>query len=189
MKSLRRPLCVLAGLLVGTAALNAQGQAWAGLQAGWADLANWSNPHSETRENEIGLGLHLSGEDGVVLVAFTGRVSTATPNRPPSEIGVQIGVGEFVNPNFLRRPSLKFVVDEKDSVKKTSIDASGTLALDSLAAGDDVKNGMARMRIADLQRMAVADTISGEVFGFRIVFRRDQIVALSDLTKRLNLDR
>jgi hypothetical protein len=157
-----------------------------GLRASWGDLETWSHYLEESRENELGLGLQLSGSNGVILVAFLGRLNVRTPLLPPREITVQVGTSERANPNVIRRPVLTLLLDDK-SDRRRLLDLSSRLTVDDPAPGAAFENGLARISAADFVRAAEADTISGNVFGFDVVWRRDQIDALASFGRRVHL--
>jgi hypothetical protein len=181
-------VAIVAVALIFTAVPRAQ-QAWAGLRANWDDLATWTTPVQGAREETVGLGLHLSGRNGSVLLAFIAQVGTARPVRPPSAVSVQIGVGDFANPTLVRTPVLTFLADEDDTEERFAKDASSALVLDDLSPGAQVRNALATVPAADFLHLAQAKTLSANVLGFEVTFRPDQLAAMKKYAEGIRLIR
>jgi hypothetical protein len=182
----RRLMGVVGAMVLGAAMAASAAQGLTGLRAEWGDLETWSHPVAGSRETELGLGLQVNGPNGLAFVAFLARVDPQNPSKSPAEVSVQVGAGQRVNPNLIRRPSLAFVADAR-AAKPVSIDLSSSLIVDNMGPGAVIENGVARMRAADVGRAAKAVTLSGNVFGFDISFRPDQIKALLDFAVRAHI--
>jgi hypothetical protein len=154
----------------------------AGVQASWHDLDTWTHVIADTKQNEYGLGLQPSGS----LVAFLARVPSAAPRTAPRQIRVQIATNALANPNLVRRSVLTFLADA-ETVDRVSFDLSGSLVVDDSTPGGNLQNGIATMNAGDFARIARAETLSGNVFGFDVVFTRDQIAAMKAFAVKLNL--
>lgn len=161
-------------------------QIWAGLQANWTDGQSWSTYLEASRETELGLGLQLTGPSGTVPVAFLGRVSVRDPRALPREIQVQAAVGYLGNPTLVRTSVLTLIADAT-SDRRLALDLSARLVVDDQAPGGIIQNGLATIRAAELVRLAEAETLSGNVLGFEVFFRPDQIRALRAFAERLRL--
>jgi hypothetical protein len=156
------------------------------MRAEWSDLESWSRYDESARENELGLGLQVAGPSGMTLVAFTGRLPIRTPVVPPREVGVQIAVGKFTNPNQVRRPTLMFVADPgTDDVVR--FDLSDRLNVDDPTPGGGVENGTAMMRVSDFVRIASSTKLAADILGFEATFRADQIIAIRQFGQRLRV--
>ncbi len=180
-------IAIASSISLGTGLLAATSpQRLAMMRAEWSDLQTWSNYDEGARENELGLGLHLGGPNGLTLVAFTGRLPIRTPVAPPREIGVQIAIGKFTNPNQVRRPTLMFVADPgTDDVFR--VDVSDRLNVDDPTPGGSVENGTAMIRTADFVRLATATKLAADVLGFEATFRDDQVSAIRQFGERLRV--
>ena len=181
-----RVACAMA-IAVGLSASSApDAQRLQALRAEWRDLETWSRAVTDARQNELGLGLHLSGSNGPTLMAFIGRLDLRDPSTPPREITVQVATAQLSNPNVIRRPTLVFVVDGT-SEKRTELDLTTTLVIDDPTPGGFPANGLAQLRTPEFVRLAEALTIEGSVLGLNATFRRDQIEALRALAARLHI--
>jgi hypothetical protein len=188
--------CLVAGALAGLgtlAALHAAAmpptrQVPAQLRANWQDLETWSHYLDSSRQDELGLGLQLTGSGGTALVAFLGRLDVRAPRQPPRQLTVQAGMGERANPNFVRTPVLTFVLDSALDTRAV-IDLTPGVRVDNPAPGARFDNALAPLRPADLVRMTEARTIDANVFGVRVSFRPDQIQALAAFSERVHLTR
>jgi hypothetical protein len=159
-------------------------QLWAGAQADWADLETWSRPADRANELEVGLGLQVTGPSGTVALAFVGRLRPAS-QAAPGDIEVRAALGPRTNPNAIRKPSLTFLVDRTSS-RPVALDLGRRLAVDG-APGGVVRQGISSITASDFLQMATAETLSGNVLGLDVMFRRDQIDALRKLADSLRL--
>src|SRR5690606_5748188 len=80
------------------------GQSVTGVVPNWSDLETWSRPISSTREVEHGLGLHVSGPSGTMLLSFSARLNLRSL-RPPTSIFVVLAPPLRSNPNLIRKPT------------------------------------------------------------------------------------
>jgi hypothetical protein len=164
----------------------APGQVVVGLQGNWKDLETWTHFLEASRENELGLGLQPSGDGGTMLIAFTGRLSTRSPQIPPREIAVQIVAPQRANPNLLRSPTLRFVLEDA-AAKRTTLDFSRRLLVDNLAAGAPIEQGVARISAGEYRSLAGAAALEANLVGFDVGFRPDQLEAMRARGSRLHL--
>lgn len=174
-------MCVAALVVASVSA-----QRLAMMRAEWSDLESWSRYDESTRENELGLGLHVSGPSGATFVAFTGRLLVRSPSVPPTQIGVQVAVGKLSNPNIVRRPALMFVADAGTD-ELFRLDVSPRLNVDDPTPGGGVENGTAMIRSTDFVRIARAKKLAADVLGFEAVFREDQLKAMLQFAERLHI--
>jgi hypothetical protein len=172
--------------VVGPAATHLSAQVLVGLRANWSDLETWNRYIESTRQNEVGLGLHLSGPGGVMLVAFTGTLSVSTPRTAPREIHVQVAAPQTANPNAVRTPTVRFVARDKAG-DITPLDLSGPLVVDSLAPGAALESGATRMTVREFQTLIQATAVSANLLGFEVQLRPDQLDALREFAKRVYL--
>jgi hypothetical protein len=184
-------LLVAAATFTATLANEPLVQNLTGLRPSWGDLETWNRPGSDNRTTEVGLGLHLSGSGGTMLLSFAATLNSRTPKAPPSELNITVGAPFNSNPNTVRSGVLGFVVEIEDLIKKTSekktIDLSSRLTLDNPAPGAVPENGTARMSIAQFTDLAKARTAVARVIGVDVSFRPDQLKAVQAFAERIGV--
>jgi hypothetical protein len=156
------------------------------LRPAWQDLDTWSRELTSSHETELGVGLHLTGEGGTVLVAAIGRLDRQAPNRPPDDVTLQIAIPDTVSPYRIRRRQLSLAVNE-GLEDFAVIDLTARLAVDDPSPGAHIQNGRASMSARDFLKVVSARTITANVFGSVARLRPDQIAALSGFATRLHL--
>jgi hypothetical protein len=171
-------------LCLGLAASPA-GQSVTGVVPNWSDLETWSRPIPGAREVEHGVGLHVSGPGGTMLLSFSGRLSLRTL-RPPASLLVVLAPPLLSNPNVIRKPTLIFVADDGTKEREV-IDATASVRVDDPAPGAIVRSATGRVSAPSFLRLTEAKMIAGEVFGAEVAFRPDQMKALQDLAAKLKL--
>ncbi len=182
-----RSLAVLAaaiGLAVSMPA-SFRAQSVTGVVPNWRDMETWTRAITSTREVEHGLGLHVSGTGGTMLVSFAGRMDVRTP-AAPSALQIVMAPPLMGNPNLVRRPNLIFVVDE-GTEDRAVIDLSETVRVDDASPGAIVRSATARVSAANFVRLAKAKTIKGTIFGSESLMRLDQIKGLQALAEKLKM--
>ncbi|MEO7189743.1 MAG: hypothetical protein ABI051_01655 [Vicinamibacterales bacterium] len=156
------------------------------LRAEWRDLENWAHYLEASRETELGLGLQVAGPTGITFVGFIGRLDIRDPTTPPQEVTLQVATGKTSNPNVIRRATVVLLADAR-TTKPLEFDLSPRLIVDDPAPGAVVENGIVHLRAAEFARLAAAETLTGNVFGFDIVFRADQLAAMQAHAERLHI--
>ena len=177
-------IALAATLIAGVGRTAAQGLT--GVQANWHDLETWSHYLEDTKQSELGLGLQPGGPAGSMLIAFLGRLSTRTPQAAASEVRIQVAANALSNPNLIRRATLTFLADAATD-DRTPFDLSSRLIVDDPTPGGNVQNGIATMSPADFVRLGQSKTLTGNIFGFDVVFAREQIVAMKMFADTLHL--
>ena len=152
----------------------------------WRDLETWGRYVEASRETEQGLGLQVSGPQGSLGVAFTGRLDVRNPTTPASEVTMQISAGPASNPGVMRRVTALLRIDEKLDTRM-QIDLTPRLVVDDPTPSATFANGVATMRAAEFVRLCNAETLTAEAFGFELVFRPDHVAAIRELGERLRL--
>jgi hypothetical protein len=184
-------LLVAVAVVISTSAGQPAAQSLTGLRPSWSDLETWSRKGMDIRETDVGVGLHLSGVGGTMLLSFSATLNSRSPSSAPSEVAVMAGAPLDSNPNTVRTAVLGFVVEIEDVVKKTSerktIDLTSKLILDNPAPGARVENGIAKMTIAQFTDMVKAKTASARIFGADVVFRADQLKAVAAFGERIHV--
>ena len=160
-------------------------QSVTGVVPNWGDLETWTRAITATREAEHGLGLHLNGTGGMMLLSFAGRLDIRTPTPPPS-LHVVMAPPLMGNPNIVRAPTLVFIADDGTDARAV-IDATGSVRVDDAAPGAIVRSATGRVTASDFARLAKAKTIKATVFGSESLVRIDQIKAMQALADKLKL--
>lgn len=146
----------------------------------WSDLETWSRPHLTTGDADTGLGLHLSGPNGPMLLAFSARVGDADSK----DITVQVAAGATVDSNVPRTATLRFVLNGHNA-RRGTIDLSPHLKVDNPSLDAAVASGVAPMPATELLLIARAETITATVLGVEVQFRPDQIQAVDAFARRI----
>jgi len=152
----------------------------------WRDLETWGRYIETSRETEQGLGLLVNGPQGTLGIAFTGRLDARNMTAPASEVTMQISAGPTSNPGVMRRVTALLRVDERLD-RRMQIDLTPRLIVDDPTPAAIVANAVATMRAAEFARLCDAETLTGEAFGFDLVFRPDHVTAIRELGERLNV--
>lgn len=161
-------------------------QSVTGVTPNWGDLQPFTRSITASREVEHGLGLHLSGPEGIMMVSFAGRLSLRTL-AAPTGLTVVMAPPVMSNPNLIRKPTLVFLADDKTDDREV-IDASGSVRVDDPAPGATVRSALGRIGAADFVRLTKAKTLTAEVFGSMTTVRPDQIQAMKALAEKLKLE-
>jgi hypothetical protein len=181
---------VAAAILATPLAPHAGTQNLTGLRPSWSDLETWSRKGMDIRETEMGIGLHLSGSGGTMMLSFSAKMNSRSPNASPAEVQIMVGA-PFNSANIVRPRILGFVVEIENLAKKTierkTIDISSSLALDNPAPGAVPEAGIATMTIAQFADIVKAKTAAARIFGVDVVFREDQLKAVRAFGERIRL--
>jgi len=169
-------LVVAIACVAGSVLLSATGQG-AELRASWRDLETWSRSLGSGR-TEQGLGLHLSGSSGAVLMAFLRRVDGRT--GPSGDVTVQVSTGPAGNPNRVQTATLVFKGTD-DRKRAFTMDLSSRLTVDNPAPGAQVTSGVATMRAAEFERLSSSSGVTATVLGLDVAVRTDQLEAMRAL--------
>ena len=173
---------LLAATVVTAACLWAAGAAsrvgqGAEMRADWRDLETWSRQVGGG-QTERGLGLHLSGPSGRVMMAFVTR-STGR-SAPAGDVTVQVTTGPLGNPNRVQTATLFFRGADEQG-RTFTLDLSARLTVDNPAPGAQVTSGVARMRAAEFVRLSRATRATATALGLEVAIRADQLKAMRAL--------
>ncbi|MBI3493940.1 MAG: hypothetical protein HY047_19505 [Acidobacteria bacterium] len=154
------------------------------LAAKWRDGEIRTEVISSTRETETSLGLLPSGQHGTLTLVLSARVQQRAPAEPPGTLQVRIGAGLNVNPNAIRRPVLRFILDPK-CPKATTIDASDRMRVLDLDPSASLDNVSATITLVEFIQLLRADVITGQILGLDVSFTPKQRDALRDFGMRV----
>ena len=185
----RRRTIVIAALAAcaAGAAADPRAQSVTGVVPKWADLETWARPIAATSEVEHGLGLQFGGTGGMMMLSFSGRISTRT-SAPPTSIGAVVAPPVLANPNVIRKASLTFIADDGTDLRAV-IDVSSSLRVDDPAPGAVIRSASVQIPAADFARLTKAKTLKVTVFGSDSLVRIDQIKAMQSLADKLKVSR
>ncbi len=158
----------------------------AGVLATWKDLDTWTSYHEDTRETEKGFGLILSGTGGETRMAFTARLEGRYPNRPPRSVSIEASADPRINPNTLRMPTLKFLIDE-ESKNPMTLDLSDHMTVDNPAPGAMVNDATVTIPASQFVTLAWAETIKANVFMVDVRFSKPQLAGLQKYAESIFL--
>ncbi len=172
-----RAVAAIAALWLATSSVSGQGTE---LRATWRDLETWSRP-AGSGQTDRGLGLHLSGSAGTVMVAFL--VRSTSRGTTSGDVTVQVSTGPLVNPNRVQTATLVFRGTGQNQ-QRFSMDLSSRLTVDNPAPGAQVTSGVGRMRAADYERLSRATAVTATVLGLEVAVRPDQLEAMRALSEK-----
>jgi hypothetical protein len=184
-----RRAIVLALLAAGGAVVHAGGmfgQVSAGILSNTKDLETWTRYFDDTRETEMGLSLVPQGAGETLRLTFSARLPGRMPVDPAKEVLVHVSVGPKASPNVLRTPSLSFLADP-GKPDQARIDLSARTRSDNPAPGAMINDLLALLRPEEFVRLARAENLRVQAFGFDLPLRPDQIQALRAFAKRVRL--
>lgn len=181
----RHRTALVATLAVAASLALPRAQSVTGVVPNWSDLETWARASSAARDVEHGLGLHLTGPGGTMLLSFAGRISLRNP-APPSSLLVVMAPPLLSNPNVIRKPTLIFVADD-GSKDREAFDVSSSVQVDDPAPGAIVRSATGRLPTKAFLRLTEAKTIKAEVFGTEVIVRPDQLEAMQTLAGKLKL--
>src|SRR5262249_48559701 len=122
-----------------------------------------------------------------IRLNFSARLQGRMPTSPPAAVWVHAIAGAETNPNVMRTPSLRFVLDA-DKKTTTRIDVSSRVRSDDPTAGGTPNDLAATIKPDEFRRLAGADTVNVVAFGFNLTLRADQIDALHAFARRIKLE-
>lgn len=154
------------------------------LAAKWRDGEIRTERIANTQDTDISLGLLPSGQHGTLTVVLTAQVQQRMPAAPPGTLQVRIGAGLNVNPNAIRRPVLRFVLNPK-SPEVMTIDASDRVRVLDLDPSASLDNASATITLVEFIQLLRADVITAQILGLDVSFTPKQRDALRDFGMRV----
>lgn len=154
------------------------------LAAKWRDGEIRSANIASAKETDISMGLLPSGRHGTLTFVLSARLQQRAPAEPPGTLQVRIAAGLNVNPNAIRRPVLRFILDPKGP-KTTTIDASDRLRILDLDPAASLDNASGTITLVEFIQLLRADVITGQILGLDVSFTPKQRDALRDFGMRV----
>ena len=156
------------------------------LYAEWKDGETWSRYIEDTRETEVGLGLHPKGPGGTMLLAFFARWEGRSARGVPKEIFAQAAIPPLLNPTVLRTASLSFITNPGKK-EQAVIDISGRLLVNDNSPGGIVSSGLGRIEVKEMAAVANATALNASIFNIEVQFTPAQMKALRTFGQKLGL--
>lgn len=154
------------------------------LSARWRDGEIRSEYVGAARETELSLGLLPAGQHGTLTLVFSARLRNVAQAEPPGTLLVRVAAGLTVNPNVIRRPVLRFLLDP-GTQQATVIDASNRLRFLDPDPAATLDNGSAVISLVEFIQLLRAAVISGEILGLDFVLTSHQHQALQTFGMRI----
>lgn len=154
------------------------------LSARWRDGEIRTEYIAATRETEMSLGLLPSSQHGTLTLVLSARLQHRVPAEPPGTLQVRVGAGLNVNPNVIRRPVFRFVLDPSTQ-RTTTIDASERLRFLDPEPGTTIDNASATISLVEFIQLLRAEVITGQIFGLDVSLTPKQREALRAFGNRV----
>lgn len=165
--------------ILGETTLEATSQLQDVLAAKWRDGEIRTEVTPSTGETNISLGLLPSGPHGTLTLVLSARLERRVPPEPPGTLQVLMGAGLNVNPNAIRRPVLRFVLNP-ESPETTIIDASDRVRVLDPDPSSSLDNVSATITLVEFIQLLRADAIAGQILGLDVSFTPQERNALRE---------
>ena len=175
------------GLLLALALVGrvpASGQDPAALLATWKDGEIRESFDGAARITQIAVAVMPSGPHGSLTVVISARWPGRTRLKPIDEFEIRADVGLRVNPNFIRQPTMRLVLDP-GSDRSRVIELSERLQLPPTGAGSAIDTGRVTISVVELIQMLRAQSLSAEIFALPLTFTAEQLEALRKFGDRV----
>lgn len=155
----------------------ASAQADAGPLATWRDGELRESYDPSARETRVFVAVMPSGPQGTPTVVLSARWPGRVPEKPLNAFEVRVEAGLGVNPNFLRKATLAFILD-RDTSELRAVELSDRLRLSVPGPGVAINSGIATMTLLEMIQVLQARRISGVMLGIPVEFSAAQVEAL-----------
>ena len=161
----------------------------AGIFTSWQDGETRRSYAPARNETEIFLALVSACSHGTPTLTFATTFPGRAPTQPPTTFDVRAAVGMRIDPRFIRRLTLKFVVNP-DSREATRVDVSQRLRLNASTSlnGGAIVSANGTMAGAEFETILKAKTLSANVFGMECAFTAGQLEALRSFGRGVSID-
>ena len=149
----------------------------AALLATWKDGEIRESFDTAARVSQIAVAVMPSGPHGSLTLVLSARWPGRARVDPLIEFELRADVGLRVNPNFIRQPTLRFVLDP-DTDRTREIDLTERLRIPPAGAGSAIDTGTAMVSLVELIQLLRARTLDAEVFALPLSFTPDQLEAM-----------
>lgn len=147
----------------------------AGLAAVWKDGETRTSYSAQDNRTTRFLALLPSCDSGSPTITFASTFQGREVKKVPDSIELRADLGIHVSPNFMRRHTLRMIVDDKSNHTAT-IDVSDSMRPALLQTpGEVLDNASASLDIADFIRLVTAHSVAMDVFGVHCTLSPDQI--------------
>jgi hypothetical protein len=149
----------------------------AGPLATWRDGELRESYDQSARETRVFVAVMPSGPHGTPTVVLSARWPGRVPEKPLNEFEMRVEAGLGVNPNFIRKATLAFILD-RDTSELRAVELSDRLRLSVPGPGVAINSGVATLTLLELVQMLQARTVSGVILGIPVELTPTQIEAL-----------
>jgi hypothetical protein len=155
----------------------AAGQDPAALLATWKDGEIRESFDAAARISQMAVAVMPEGQHGSLTVILSARWPGRTRLKPIDEFEVRATVGLRVNPNLIRQPTMRFVMDP-DSDRTRVMDLDDRLQTPPTGAGSAIDAGKATISLVELIQLLRARSLTAEIFALPLTFTPEQLEAL-----------
>jgi hypothetical protein len=150
----------------------------AGLFAVWKDQETRMTYSRERNETTRFLAWLPSCATASPTVTFAATFQGKRPTTVPAGVDLRADLGVRISPNFIRTPTLKFLLD-RNAKSSTTVDLSAAVHPWSYWPTDEaLDNATVKMDLADFIRLLTAKTAAMNVFGIDCAISSAQMDAL-----------
>jgi hypothetical protein len=178
-----RPLGLLLALAL-TPAAQALGQDSAALLATWKDGEIRESFDSSARVSQVAVAVMPAGQHGSLTVVLSARWPGRTRLKPIDEFEIRADVGLRVNPNFIRQPTMLFVLDP-ESDRTRVLELTERLQIPPTGAGSAIDTGRVTISVVELIQLLRARSLTAEIFALPLTFTPVQLEALRKFGDRV----
>lgn len=166
---------VTALVVAGAAPVLAQPDA--GPLATWRDGELRESYDQSARETQVFVAVMPSGPQGTPTIVLSARWPGRVPAKQVTSFDVRVEAGLGVNPNFIRKATLAFILD-RGTDEPRAVELSDRLRLSVPGPGVAINSGTATLTLLELVQLLRARTVSGVILGLPVELTPGQIEAL-----------
>jgi hypothetical protein len=155
----------------------ARGQDSAALLATWKEGEIRESFDGAARISHVAVAVMPAGPHGSLTVVVSAQWPGRTRLKPLDEFEIRADVGLRVNPNFIRQPSILFVVDP-ESDRTRVLDLTDRMQIPPRGAGSSIDTGRAVISVVELIQLLRARSLTAEIFALPLTFTPDQLESL-----------
>jgi hypothetical protein len=149
----------------------------AGPLATWRDGEIREAYDQSARETQVFVAVMPSGPQGTPTMVLSARWAGRVPAKQVTSFDVRVEAGLGVNPNFIRKATLAFILDRGTSELR-AVELSDRLRLSVPGPGVAINSGTATLTLLELIQLLQARTVSGVILGIPVELTPAQIEAL-----------
>jgi len=157
----------------------------AGLFAVWKDQETRTTYSQQKNETTAFLAWLPSCKTASPTITFSATFQGKHPAAVPAGVDLRADIGIRVSPNFVRTPTLQFLLD-RQATTATTVDLSAAMRPETFwLPGEALDNATVRMDLADFIRLLTARTAAMNVFGIDCAISSAQMEALRSYARSI----